>query len=278
MRRRRGGRRPRPRPGRGVCTSTGAAAARRGGQRRRRAGRRRPRRSGTGRTTGGPAERAGRRSAGRPQPASRRPGSAGCAGRVWRPGRRPGSGRGCRGGRCGWSWGVDRVMQDCGPHLMATDGLRESVYGPVMTGRFPILYIAEAGAQDAVLSSGVLAYLVGAMPQARFTVVGSPASAPLFADTPRLDRLIVLEKESRLDWFGLWTQVRSTNWGLVVDIRGSGLSGRLKRQKRAVRGEREPGVHAVELAARVLQLDEIPAPRLFVSDATQAAADALIPP
>lgn len=147
-----------------------------------------------------------------------------------------------------------------------------------MTAPFPILYIAEAGAQDAVLSSGVLAYLVGAMPQARFTVVGSPASAPLFADTPRLDRLIVLEKESRLDWFRLWSQVRSTRWGLIVDMRGSTLSGKLKRQKRAVRGEREPGVHAVELAARVLQLDDVPAPRLFVSEATRASVDALIPP
>ncbi|MBU1383510.1 MAG: glycosyltransferase family 9 protein [Alphaproteobacteria bacterium] len=146
-----------------------------------------------------------------------------------------------------------------------------------MSVRFPILYIAEAGAQDAVLSSGVLAYLVEAMPQAGFTIVGSPASAPLFADTPRLDRLIVLDKESRLDWLGLWNQVRATSWGLVVDMRGSALSGKLKRQKRAVRGEPEAGVHAVELAARVLQLDEVPAPRLFVSEATRAAVEALIP-
>ena len=58
-----------------------------------------------------------------------------------------------------------------------------------MTARFPILYIAEADPEAAVLSSGVLAYLVEAMPRADFTVVGSPASAPLFADTARLDRL-----------------------------------------------------------------------------------------
>ena len=146
-----------------------------------------------------------------------------------------------------------------------------------MAGRFPILYIAEADAREAVLSSGLLAWLVEAMPEAGFTVVGSPSSAPLFADTPRLDRLIVLEREGRLDWLGLWNQVRATRWGLVIDLRGSTLSGKLKRQKRAVRGEREPGVHWVEQAARVLQLDEVPAPRLFVSDATRAAVDALIP-
>ena len=146
-----------------------------------------------------------------------------------------------------------------------------------MASRFPILYIAEADPEDAVLSSGVLAYLVEAMPTASFTVVGSPASAPLFADTPRLDRMIVLEREGRLEWLALWNQVRAVKWGLVVDMRGSSLSGQLKRQKRAVRGEGEAGLHAVELAARVLQLDDVPAPRLFLSAETMAAADALIP-
>lgn len=147
-----------------------------------------------------------------------------------------------------------------------------------MTGRFPILYLAEANPEDAVLSSGVLAYLVEAMPNATFTVVGSPESAPLFADTPRLRKLLVLEKEGHLEWLNLWSQVQSVRWGLVVDMRGSTFSGKLKRQKRAVRGEPEPGLHAVEQAARVLHLDETPAPRLFASDATVAAADALIPP
>lgn len=146
-----------------------------------------------------------------------------------------------------------------------------------MTGRFPILYIAEADASDAILSSGVLAYMVEAMPQACFTIVGSPKSAPLFTDTPRLDKLIVLERDSRLDWLGLWNKVRETKWGLVVDMRGTTLSTKLKRQKRAVRGAWEAGVHAVEQAARVLQLENVPAPRLFVSETTRAAAEALIP-
>ena len=146
-----------------------------------------------------------------------------------------------------------------------------------MAARFPILYLAEADAEDAVMSSGVLSYLIEAMPQASFTIVGSPASAPLFADTPRLDKLIVLEKEGRLEWLGLWNQVRATKWGLIVDMRGTTFSGKLSRQKRAVRVKDEPGVHKVELAARVLQLDEVPAPGLFVSEATAASVEARVP-
>ena len=147
-----------------------------------------------------------------------------------------------------------------------------------MSGRFPILYLAEADPEEAALSSGVLAHLVETIGHATFTVVGSPSSAPLFADTPRLNRLIVLEKEGALDWIGLWNQVRKTRWGLVVDMRGCGIAKKLTRQKRAERGETEPGLHAVEAAAAVLHLDEVPAPKLFVSDETQAVADALIQP
>ncbi len=147
-----------------------------------------------------------------------------------------------------------------------------------MSGPFPILYIAEADAEEAVLSSGALAYLVTHIPNASFTVVGSPASAPLFADVPGLNRLITMDRDGRWDWIALWNQVRDTKWGLVVDMRGSSLSGKLRREKRAVKDKVLPDVHPVEQAARVLQLDEIPAPRLFVSPETQAYADSLIPP
>lgn len=148
-----------------------------------------------------------------------------------------------------------------------------------MSKPFPILYIAEADAQAALLSSGVLAYLAQSVPGAALTVVGSRASAPLFADTPGLERLIVLEREGRLDWINLWNQTRATDWGLIVDQRGSQISGRLRRQKRAVRQPPHPAdepAHAVVEAARVLKLDEIPAPRLFFGDETLEAANAVV--
>lgn len=147
-----------------------------------------------------------------------------------------------------------------------------------MAARFPVLYIAEADAADAVLSSGALAYLVDSLPQADFTVVGSPESAPLFADLPRLRKLIVLEREGNLEWLNLWTQLQSVRWGLAVDMRGSAFTGRLKRLKRAVRGEWRPGVHAVEQAAWVLKLDEVPLPQLFISPETAARAEAKLKP
>jgi heptosyltransferase-3 len=149
-----------------------------------------------------------------------------------------------------------------------------------MTGRFSILYIAEREAEAAVLSSGVLAYLVGSIPGARITVVGSSASAPLFADTPGLDRLIVSDGSGRLATLALWWKLRGRKWSLIVDQRGGGLSGWLTRERRAVRGMEtgEVPVHAVEAAAHRLKLDTVPAPRLYFGDDTREAADALIGP
>lgn len=146
-----------------------------------------------------------------------------------------------------------------------------------MAGRFPILFIAEADPGAAVLSSGVLARLAEQAPNAAFTIVGSSASAPLFRDTPGLERLLVLDGEGRLELAKLWFRLRGRRWGLIVDLRGTGLSGRLDRQRRAVAepGMSGAGLHAVERAARLLQFEDIPAPKLFIGPETQAAADAV---
>ena len=147
-----------------------------------------------------------------------------------------------------------------------------------MIGRFSILYIAEAEVEAAALSSGVLAYLVEQMPNSPITLVASPASAPLFADTPGLYRTHILDKTGHFDWLGLWNKLRHTRWGLIVDMQGTSLSGRLRRQKRAVRGAAQTDRHAVAEAAAVLQLEDVPAPHLFFSDETTAIADALVKP
>lgn len=145
-----------------------------------------------------------------------------------------------------------------------------------MPAPLSILYIAEADPTAAVLSSGVLAHMVAEAPGARWTVVGSPESAPLFRDTPGLERLIVLPGESKPDWVKLWDRLKGRRWSLVVDMRGTRLSGWLKRERRAVRTPDAEPLHAVESAAKVLQLDEPVRPKLFFGDEVLAAADALV--
>lgn len=148
--------------------------------------------------------------------------------------------------------------------------------GPMTAhGPFPILFITATRIGDAVLSSGLIRRLSDEIPNARFTIVAGPAAAPLFLDVPHLKEVIVLEKsKDGGHWFRLWNQVRHTSWGLVVDMRGSAISGFLKRRRRAVfKRSSGPPVHKVIEAARVLKLEgEPPAPYLYTSAETEAAA------
>jgi ADP-heptose:LPS heptosyltransferase len=144
---------------------------------------------------------------------------------------------------------------------------------------FPILYISSNRIGDAVLASGLLKRLHDEIPEARFTIVAGPPSAPLYRDTPNLDQIIVMEKsKGKGHWFKLWTQVRGRRWGLILDRRGSSIARFLSAKKRAIhRGsDREP-VHKVIEAAKLLKLaDEPPAPFLFTSPQTEAKAAALL--
>jgi len=143
---------------------------------------------------------------------------------------------------------------------------------------FPILFIAPSRIGDAVLASGLIEALKAEVPEARFTIVGSALSAPLFARTPGLENLLVLEKRPlSLHWLELWRKVSGRHWGLVVDLRGSGLSGRLRRSRRAVYSKSaERGEHKVVEAARLLRLEaDPPSPFLHTDPEIEARAAAL---
>jgi ADP-heptose:LPS heptosyltransferase len=145
-------------------------------------------------------------------------------------------------------------------------------------GAFPILFITANRIGDAVLSSGLIKRLSDEIPNARFTVVAGPSAAPLFEEIPTLDRIIVFAKAKRGGhWFDLWAQVRDRRWGLVVDLRGSGLARFVSTRRRAIwRKTSGPPIHKVIEAARVLKIEDDPAPPyIFTSPETEARADEL---
>lgn len=144
---------------------------------------------------------------------------------------------------------------------------------------FPILFITATRIGDAVLSSGLIHRLAEEVPGARFTIVAGPAAAPLFEGVPGLEAIIPFEKSrDGGHWVRLWNQVRRRSWGLVVDLRGSAISGFLNRRKRAVyRRIAGPPVHKVVEAARVLGVQEDPpAPHIYVSAAVARRAAELV--
>src|SRR5437868_5041793 len=95
-----------------------------------------------------------------------------------------------------------------------------SVWWPRSIPRRPvsvrILFITATRIGDAVLSTGVLRYLVDTYPAARFTIACGPLAASLFAGVPRLDDIIVLDKRPMLGhWLALWRRTCGTRWDVV---------------------------------------------------------------
>lgn len=148
---------------------------------------------------------------------------------------------------------------------------------------FPVLVVAPPTLSEAVLFSGLVKRLADEMPHARFTVLGDPAVTAVYRDLPGLDKLIALEAAPfGLHWLKLWARLRRRRWGLVLDMTGTRLAGSLEARRRAIRkplsAALEP-VHKVIEASKILRIeDDPPAPFLFTSAETEAAAKALLRP
>jgi len=142
-----------------------------------------------------------------------------------------------------------------------------------------ILFITATRVGDAVLSTGLLSYLVGRFPDARITIAAGAAAAPLFAPVPGLERLIVLTKERYgLHWLRLWRQCVGHRWDMVVDLRRSAIGWLLFAKKRRVAPKATDALHRVEALAATLGLqDAPPAPHIWVDAAHAAAAAEIIP-
>ena len=142
-----------------------------------------------------------------------------------------------------------------------------------------ILFVSATRIGDAVLSTGLLSYLVERHPDARFTIAAGPVAAPLFEAVPRLQRIIVIDKQRHgLHWLDLYARVATRRWDLVVDLRGSALAYLLLARERRVRGKGAREEPRVLQLGRLFDLDPPPAPRLWMLPKHEDAAAALVPP
>ncbi len=141
-----------------------------------------------------------------------------------------------------------------------------------------ILFVTATRIGDAVLSSGLLGYLIERHPGARLTIACGAPAAPLFEAVPHLERLIVIRKRPfKCHWPGLWRQLAARRWDIVVDLRASGLAWLLAARQRYVKRVRDPELHRIEELARVLELETPPLPRLWISPEREAEARILVP-
>jgi heptosyltransferase III len=141
-----------------------------------------------------------------------------------------------------------------------------------------ILFITATRIGDAVLNSGLLAWLVDTYPGARITIACGPLAAPLFEAVPGLDRIIVVTKRAAsTHWLSLWRACAGQVWDLAIDLRGSALTYLLLAKQRKVQWASDERQHRVREVARLFDLDPPPPPRLFTNQSHRDSAQRLIP-
>jgi heptosyltransferase III len=141
-----------------------------------------------------------------------------------------------------------------------------------------ILFVTATRIGDAVLSTGLISYLVDRYPGARLTIAAGPLAAPLFDAVPGIERLIVVAKwRWSLHWLPLYAAVAARRWDLVVDLRGSALAWLLRASERKVMAKGAAGEHRVCQLGRLFGLDPPPGPRLWTATGHEHAAAALVP-
>ncbi len=142
-----------------------------------------------------------------------------------------------------------------------------------------ILFITSTRFGDAILSTGILDYLVREHPGASMTVACGPLPALLFENVPGVEEVISLKKQKRAGhWIELWKRVHKTKWDIVVDLRNSMVSRLIPAKKRYIHGGHiNAKLHKAEQNAAVLKLDHVPAPRLWLNEKQKTEAEKLIP-
>jgi lipopolysaccharide export system permease protein len=140
-----------------------------------------------------------------------------------------------------------------------------------------ILFITANRVGDAVLTTGLLAWLAQHYPDAHFTIACGPYGADIFRAVPRLEKLIVMRKKKwNGHWIGLWRECFGTKWDLIIDLRNSIVSWLLRADK-CVRHTKSSGKHKVVDNGAVMGLDPPPNPHIWITPEALQEAEKLLP-
>ncbi|CAK7192419.1 ADP-heptose--LPS heptosyltransferase 2 [Commensalibacter sp. Nvir] len=141
-----------------------------------------------------------------------------------------------------------------------------------------ILFITSTRLGDAVISTGLLNYLLKKYPYASFTIACGPVAAGLFEAMPQKEKILIVEKK-RFDfhWLILWSKLVWKVWDLIVDLRGSGLSFFLyAKQKKIIKGGRIKE-YRVDYLAKLFNIVPTPLPSVWYGEKDYKLASQTLP-
>src|SRR5512134_3998324 len=140
-----------------------------------------------------------------------------------------------------------------------------------------LLFIGPTRIGDAVLSSGVLAWMLARWPEARLTVAAGPAAAPFYAEVPRLDDIVVLDKRQGGHWRRLWWKTVGRYWTAIADTRRSAVTWLVPAGRRYIMGYQRTAMHKVVQASAMVGAKPPLAPQVWLAARHRQAARELIP-
>lgn len=139
-----------------------------------------------------------------------------------------------------------------------------------------ILYITSTRLGDAILSTGLLNYLLNEYPDQGVTIACGPPAAKVFEAVPRLERLHVMEKRPRGGhWFSLWRATIGTRWKIIVDLRRSPSCWLLRGERKFVQPKAAGPMHRLDLIASTMNLPPQP-PTVWTAPEHESRAESLM--
>jgi len=140
-----------------------------------------------------------------------------------------------------------------------------------------ILFITSSRVGDAVLTTGLLKYLIDQYPGARFTIACGPVAKGLFEQVPRLDRVIPMRKGRMLrHWRSLLGTTITHRWFMVVDLRGSALAWCVPTFRRYIYRRVSRGSHRLEDMRHTLKLEKPADPYIWFDSKNEKFADKIL--
>ena len=98
-----------------------------------------------------------------------------------------------------------------------------------------ILLISYNRIGGTILATGLIRHLLEKHQKASFSIITSTIAASIYQDMPRLDQLIIADKQKySMHWFKIWNVSRKTSWDLVIDLRSSSLAYFVSAKKRMI--------------------------------------------
>ncbi len=141
-----------------------------------------------------------------------------------------------------------------------------------------LLFISTSHLGDAVITTGLLAEALKQYGPCEVTVACGPVAAPLFSAVPGLKRIFILRKKERVkDFLRLWAYAMQFYWHAIIDIQNSFVS-YLAPRRRAFRfiKVKMTSPKCAQLA-KAMKLPKVPDSRIWLSDAAQESARAMLP-